>query len=223
MQLYSIVHRTWIVHHCPPNLVHLVPIFCLSTTTLLHCPYSSAKPNYLMFPKYALCFSYSSYAFAPASHAPGMPPLSINLLYFVCIFWSLAIPSLLQGSCEISPPRNLSCDLLWTPRVYILLFNCLPCYYHHCKLFMQRKLSLASWWKGPGIWSQRICSKAHCSLTKFFRLGKSFILLNSNVFCYKLVMVVIMYITKESVKNKVDNICEKTLQIAKHCIINTGF
>ena len=158
-QLYSIVNQTWMVYQCLLNL---------SPTTILLFFCRSAKPNYLIFPKYSLWFS--DYTFSSA----------ITCTWNVLFFFSFANPSFPQGSSETSSPRNLSCDLqlFWTPRVTMFLLNYLPYYYHHYKLFKQREYDLYDgMMKNPGICGQRICWNPHCSLTNCFRLGTSFSLL----------------------------------------------
>lgn len=89
----------------------------------------------------------------------------------------------------------------------------------HWKLFKQTEYVLhdgmvkRTW----NMWSQDLLKAPPCSLTNCFRLGKSFNLLNPKscelVVVAVLVVAVIMYITKEPVKNKECNVCEQTLKL----------
>ena len=144
-KVYCIAHKTWMVCHCPLNLVYSATFSVLSPTIILHFSYTSTKPNYLIFPKCTVCFS-DSMALLLLLQGPGMPSLFCCLLFCLVLglfvfSWSFAILSLLQGPSGISPPGKVSCDLLlfWIPRVTLFLLNCPPYYYGHYILFQQRE------------------------------------------------------------------------------------
>lgn len=147
-------------HHCPPNLGHTDTFFILSPTAILCFSCSSAKPNYLIFPKYVPCFS-DSMALVPLLHIPGMSALFLFVDWFLCfglvggfeegffvvgflVFWFF---SLLQ-SLPTRPIYNVipKKSFLWFPPLLNsqsnFLLKCPPYDYHHCKLFRPR------WWCG---------------------------------------------------------------------------
>ena len=93
-KVYCIAYKTWMVCHCPLNLVYSPTFSVLSPTIILHFSYTSTKPNYLIFPKCTVCFS-DSMALLLLLQGPGMPSLFCCLLFclvlglfgFVCLFF----------------------------------------------------------------------------------------------------------------------------------------